>query len=249
MGFIEVLPAIGGMLYVTTLTVVGVRLLVLAARNRARPELYLGGALLIGTVAASIEGGGLALEPEVGPAVAGTMLMVGKLCGLVAGVLHLSFVRQVFRPAERWAGWLVVGLLSLSAAAFLGFASHGTFSTAEIPSRLFALEFIGRTGGSCWMAAEAVRYHGMMKRRLALGMADPIVTDRFRLWAGAALSSVVMLMASVPPVFLPPTEVLLLSLDAALLGLAGLAASAFYSLAFFPPATYRRRLMTAAPAA
>ena len=239
----ELVTAVGGSLYVATLTVVGVRLLILAARNRTLPEFYLGGALLVGgTLGASIEGSGLALEPEVGPAVAGTLLMVGKLCGLVAGALHLSFVWQVFRPGERWAAVLVVAMLSLSLGAFVGFALHGTFSSAEIPSHLFVLEFIGRIGGSVWMAAEAARYHGMMRRRLALGLADPVVTDRFRLWVGAAVSSVVMLMASVPPVFLPPTAVFLLSLDTAILGLAGLSAAVFYSLAFFPPAAYRRRL-------
>ncbi len=250
MSIIDLVPAVGGMLYVTTVTVIGVRLLVLAARNRGLPELCLGGALLIGgTLGGSIEGSGLALLPEVGPEVAGRLLMVGKLFGLAAGLLHLSFVRLVFRPGERWATALVVGLLTLSSAAFLGFAAHGTFTTAELPTGWLVLEFVGRAGGSCWMASEALHYHAKMKRRLALGLADPIVTDRFRLWAGAGISSFFMLAAALPPSFLPPTAVFWLSLDVALLGLAGLAASVFYSMAFFPPEAYRRRLVARASAA
>ena len=51
------------------------------------------------------------------------------------------------------------------------------------------------TGGServssLWGAAESLRYFSMMRRRAKLGLADPLVTNRFLLWGlgiGAAM--------------------------------------------------------------
>jgi hypothetical protein len=58
-----------------------------------------------------------------------------------------------------------------------------------------------------WMAVEALHYHGRMRRRMALGLADATVTDRFLLWgAGAAASAALVVALFVlwwPTIFLP----------------------------------------------
>lgn len=36
-----------------------------------------------------------------------------------------------------------------------------------------------------WGGLEALYYYGMLRKRMRLGMADPVVTDRFRLYGVA----------------------------------------------------------------
>jgi uncharacterized membrane protein len=80
-----------------------------------------------------------------------------------------------------------------------------------------------------------------MRRRSAIGLADPLVTDRFRLWAGGALSGLVMLLCSVPPQLLGRDHPLQ-GVSLLVLALMGLAATASYWFAFFPPDWYRSRV-------
>jgi len=40
-----------------------------------------------------------------------------------------------------------------------------------------------------WAGFESIRYYKMQSRRLLLGLADPIVTDRFRLWGLSMLAA------------------------------------------------------------
>ena len=53
---------------------------------------------------------------------------------------------------------------------------------------------------------EAGRYYLLMKRRTRLGLADPVVTDRFLLWTFAAACSFLMLTTSIAPIVLGRTH-------------------------------------------
>jgi hypothetical protein len=143
----------------------------------------------------------------------------------------------------------VAALLVCELVAFWGFAMHGTFASGELPPLWFCVELAGRVGISCWLVLEAYRYHGLMKRRLALGLADPVVANRFLLWFLAGISSIAVLFTSVAPIFLDPVrhETLLMT-GLLLFGAAGTITSALYWLTFFPPAAYQRRLQRAAEA-
>lgn len=238
-----ILQALAGILYLLTVTIVGWRLLMLARRTRQLPELLLGGALLIGgTLAGPLEGASAAVRAELGPAVAGKMLLAGKIAGLGALICHLTFIRHVFRPQQRWAGALVVLLCAFPVAALFGYAAHGAFGVEAIPTTWFWLDLSARLVGTVWLTIEGAIYYGMMKRRLRLGLAEPIVTNRFLLWTLAGALSAVILLTSVPPNFLDPaTQANLLALDLVVFSLAGIGISAFYFLVFLPPARYRRR--------
>jgi len=159
------------------------------------------------------------------------------------------FIWRVFRPEERWAGKLVGVLMACLLTAVGGFAMRGAFATAEIPILWFGLWVAGRVAASCWLSFEGFRYYGLMKRRLSLGLADPVVTNRFLLWAVAGVSGVVLLLTAVPPVFLDPVQdKALLVTDLFIFSAAGMIASVLYWLTFFPTAAYRRRLCRAAEA-
>jgi hypothetical protein len=88
-----------------------------------------------------------------------------------------------------------------------------------------------------WTAWEALRYHGLMRRRVRLGLADPAVCDRFLLWglmalfvtAGVLLNSVALALRIE---ILESPWILLASSST------GLAQAVLLVLAFAPPSAY-----------
>lgn len=247
----QALQAFAGMLYMLTMAILGCRLLYLAWRSRARPELYLGGSLIVGGVlGACLEAAGLAGARDLEPQVVAGLLLAGKCCGVLGVLCQALFVRSVFRPGVAWAGALTAGLVTWQIGCILGLAASGTFSTGVQPPFWIVIEFIGRVATPAWLVFEGARYYGMMKKRLALGLADPVVTDRFRLWAMGGLCGMVILTTSLPPSFVDPDRhEALLAVDMLIFAAAGVASCIYYGLTFFPPAAYRRRVERRAGAA
>jgi hypothetical protein len=82
---------------------------------------------------------------------------------------------------------------------------------------------------------------------MRLGLANPVVTNRFLLWVFAAFFGFVMVCTAVPPVVLGRTH-LLSHAALVLVGFAGLGSAVCNWLVFFPPAAYRRRVYARAEA-
>jgi hypothetical protein len=97
-----------------------------------------------------------------------------------------------------------------------------------------------------WTSWEALRYGRQMRRRLALGLADPVVVDRLLLWGGgvgvATLMSLTTGIARLRGVDLQATLA-----GAAFVGISGVIAAGSIYLAFFPPAAYARWVARRAP--
>jgi hypothetical protein len=244
------IQALGGSLYLLTAVIVGCRLLLLALRSRALPELLLGAGLVLGgVIGGPLEAAGLGTKGEIGPEMAGRLLLIGKLFGVVALACQLGFIWRVFRPHERWAAGLAGALLAFSLAGLWGHAVNGSFASAEISVFWFCVELVGRLGAPCWLVFEGYRYYRLMSRRLRLGLADPVVTNRFLLWTLAGVCAIAMFLTSVPPIFLDPDrDVLVLVADLLAFSACGVGVSVLYFLTFFPPVAYRRRLHKAAEA-
>ena len=241
MQHVLLMQSISGTIYLLTITVVGIRLLRLAHRNKGLPELLLGLSLLIGgTFGAPLEAGGLAMTTTAEPQLVGMMLLVGKLCGLVALVCQGVFIWKAFRPDAFWAPVIVGVCFTMSAAAVVGFWLHGTFATAQVPIFWFWIELAGRTGGSVWLVFEAVRYYRLMRKRMHLGLADPVLSNRFLLWAIAGGCGISMMLSAVPPVLYPSTTHWLMPWDLALFSACGIGFCIAYSLVFFPTQRYMR---------
>jgi hypothetical protein len=92
------------------------------------------------------------------------------------------------------------------------------------------------------VSLESLRYYGQMRRRRALGLADPVVTNRFLVWgAGEAVASLLVLGLFVATALDTETTISH-PLVRVLMTLAGLVNALVWWLSFMPPKAYLRRV-------
>jgi hypothetical protein len=228
--------------------VVGVRLLLLAQRSRGFPEFVLGLALLLQaglgyplSVAAPFTG---AREPLV-TGIAAAFSNAGCL-------LLYVFTAQVFHAGSRLA-WAAVG----AAAALLTVHAIGSaldlLAVVTPEQRLAAIHYwsawiLALSGGSWgWSGIESLRYHALLRRRVPLGLADPVVANRVLLWGLMGSTSLATVGIDTLLLYVggPLAQQVLLPLVTAL---AGLLVSVFLALAFMPPRAYLAALRSRAQA-
>jgi hypothetical protein len=245
----ETLAALGGGAFALASLVVGLRLLVLAVRSGELPEFGVGIALFLmgglGYPAAAVARGapGLGVLPRVA-------LEAGAMVCMVLGTAGIAlFNWRVFRPEERWAARGVAALCAALVASFTWqAAAPGFLAAAENRGAgLRALE--GLAGVAlAWAAIESTRYAARLQRRLALGLADPLVADRVRLWSVAIVAAQLLNGASqLAAAF--GRDIATWRYGGALIGPLGLAAALAMWLAFLPPARYRAFVLARARSA
>ncbi len=221
--------------------VVGVRLLALSRRTRALPECLIGAAFLFGGCfgypTLVVAGELLAKDPNSSYA-----LFFAGWGGLVAAALCLrSGWGRVCHPAlavARASG--VAGAVAL-AVSFVGLvlARSPGASVADNPWYLPGLALQG--GAYALNGWASARYHAMLRRRLPLGLADPVVVNRILLWSAGAWAITLQYVYSAGYVVMTGGRVAGGSATAIISSL-GLVAAGTMVLAFFPPASYRRRI-------
>lgn len=245
----QIVAGLAVLLFIVLGSVVGVRMLALARRTGERPELLMGiGFTLIcalGYPTSLLSGFGKGTIGEVSLAV-----WVGStLCTQIGIGSIWLFTAAVFRPGERWARLLTGTGLALLVASFTGTGFVLTTAPASAPCNAatrgwLLLGMLGYTGSFAWTAAEGLLQHRMAMRRLALGLADPVVANRFLLWGLFGVMATGINAASLTGVLLDrdPASSLVILLP---MGVLGAAASGAMYLAFFPPAWYVGRLRRA----
>jgi hypothetical protein len=234
------LAAFATLAFVIVSGVVGTRLLRLAWRSGAVPELALGVAF-VGVGAIGYPIGLLSVLPGMPELAARPLFAASQLATAIGSAAVFEFTRSVFRPDSRWAVGLVRGaalVLGFQAAFGVARAIEGDPAQFAVPDLGFSLRQALTAFSYAWTAAEALRYRGLLERRLALGLAEAEVVNRFLLWAiaggggaftGSFTMSVVSLTGAVP--FEDP-------LALAAVGLGGLVAALCTALAFTPPRAY-----------
>jgi hypothetical protein len=234
---------------------IGVRLLRLSRRTGARPELLLGGALglmggigyggLITLVLARGQILGTALEPWLP-----TMSAVAKGLHDTGVLFMIAFVLTVFRPTERWARALAGAFAGALVVGYVGHTVTGGYSEPRMQTSWYWLGFATIGTLPMWAAIESFLYRSAMRKRQALGLADPMVVNRFLLWGVANVFSVLAVWTvSLPSILRLAVDLQtnMAPLTLSLTALWGIGAIGSYWLAFFPPRWYARRV--AAPAA
>jgi hypothetical protein len=234
---------IGSILLCTVVgTLVGLKLLALASRSRKLPELAVGVGLF--SYAALSQPGLLATfalgeEASLGLRMA---LVALRIVAFYVTLLGLSvFTWQVFGAESRWRQALAaaIALTGLLSGCFLMWATWLKYS-AGVPSSAYAR--IGMMGHYVivfgWMSLESLHYHSQMRKRHALGLADPVVTNRFFVWgAGEGVASLLVLALTVLTVArgqINPGD----PISAWFVTLAGLVNTLVWWLTFIPPRAY-----------
>ena len=245
----ELVAAFGGGAFVLASLVLGVRLVWMARTTRGLPEFVLGfGLFLMGglgypLMAIAQQATGLGVNVRVG------MLVTQMLCTTIGMTGVTLFTRRVFRPGETWAAWAtpacLIGYLGLM---FAQAAGPGLPAVLEGSDAIwFRSSYVG-VAVMLWTGAESLRYHLMLRRRLALGLAEPAVVDRFRLWSVSmfAASSISMLGIMLRELF--GVAINGTTAGNLLVGPLGLLIALALWLAFLPPAAYLRRVERVAAA-
>ena len=221
---------------------VGFRLVRVWWRTRQVPEGCLGLGLVIITCSMPLSGVGrvptLALEPA------------GRICfslGLVATAISLSLIvffnYWVFRRSSRWARLLMWSLCMTLGAAVV-YMSAANFSGDSIT----AIKQTMRPGtvslmsaillSFLWGGAESFRYRAALRRRLELGLGDPVIVNRFLLW-GIANVTCSLLMIVIIGCVLSGMTILREPAPLVAIAAAGGSMSATWYLTFFAPQSYR----------
>jgi hypothetical protein len=247
MGVFASLALVATLLFIAASFAIGLRLLVMASRTRGLPEFTLGLALflIVGLgYPITLAGRALLLDGSA-ELTARALLPLGGVMMNVGWAAVWVFTWRVFRPEATWARALASGAI----AALLLFAGVSAARALVVEdSRLLVRPHTASTGtllvalaSYVWTAAESLRYRALLRRREALGLADPVVTNRFLLWGVVGIFSFLSLVGPTVAAIagVDTTENALVRLTTAV---AGMACSTALLLAFTPPRAYVRWL-------
>jgi hypothetical protein len=191
--------------------------------------------------------GTVSVEYQAGlpPSAIFAILTVGY-CASGAGLTTtLHFTRRVFRPgrglpfayatasgAAIWAGWL-------------GYVLSGDVAQGRFEGVWFWVMTSGMLTCNVWVAFEPCLYYAQLRRRVRLGLCEPIVADRVLLWGIGSVARAILVLAG--PIsarhMSTLTDTEKLSHGAVVLvmsSLLGLVTAGTYWLAFQPPRAYLR---------
>jgi hypothetical protein len=230
------------LLFILVGTAVGVRMLALARRTGGRPERLMGLGLVLvcalGYPGSLFSGFG---KGTIGEVSVPLWALASLLTQIGIGSIWL-FTGAVFRPGVPWAPALISAGVAAMVASYLGtgyvlLTAPADASCTDSTRGWLLVGMLGYAGSFLWSAVEGLLQRRMALRRLALGLADPVIVNRFLLWGLFGLMATGINLASATGVVLgvDPAQSLLVLLP---MGVLGAAASALMYLAFFPPAWY-----------
>ena len=228
---------------------VGTWLVRLSLRTGQQPELLVGVSILgLGPLGFAPIVIALAFL-DVSPAAATSLVAIGSAAMATGGACAAWFTVCVFHPssptAQRIGGTMVAGCLLLWATSGAG----GGFDLREGVSLPGQLNILLRAAILGWSSAESFRHWARLRKRLRLGLAEPVLTNRFALWGtatgGAAIGNLIAFASAMIDIrALAAGDLLNLTIS-----LIGFIATPCMFLAFSPPKAYRRYLRRREPEA
>ncbi len=233
---LDVLSAIGVAAFGVVSLTVGARLLLLAARTHALPELAIGIGFVVGVLLGFVPETLLYSTDLVPAAWQLPLTRLAEVSIRVCAAAIVVFTWRVFAPDAPYARAVVAILLGCMIASHVMAPYGDLHAETEAARRWVKLNFVARTAALLWGTIEAMRYWAASRRRAAIGLADPVVSNRFLLWS-VAMGAASFLMGSVllAPVFgLEASDIRWLLAES---GFGSLAAGAIW-LTFFPPKFY-----------
>jgi hypothetical protein len=205
---------IGGLAQIASIAsavFLGARLIRRGVRGRAAPELLLGthlllsigvGSLLLTISSVSVYDVGHYSERALyGLTFAGNAITI---LGLMAA---LWFNSTVFHAGQRVGRmFALAGCVAMWIGLALLFRSGALEAVVSYGRAYWPLAF-AMLAADVWVATEALHFRAQLRRRLALGLVEPLVVERLGLWATAAIAR--MGLVSIAPLtngLVPSTE-------------------------------------------
>jgi hypothetical protein len=236
--------------------VIGVRLVRLGVRSRG-PEIWLGayflGSAFLGTILSSTVYMSWADPMLALPDGLRSTLHAADLVATSAGLLGVQvFTWRVFRPRSERARLVVLASAAIAVLALIGVGATERFHVRVVNGPCYWLGYAVREAAIVWMAAESFLYFGRLRRRLRLGLVDPLLANRFLLWGiWAATVSVMNLSDPVARVgywwvtgttteWLPDVGRPMIAVTLIVTSALGAVTAATLFLTFFPTAGFRR---------
>jgi hypothetical protein len=222
---------------------VGVRLVALWWRNRELPELLIGlGVLGIGPIGFGCMTLGQIVHADHDTA-ARVIYAIGIFAASGGAFAKYIFNYTVYHPESEAVKHLVHGAGVALLVCFFGAWVTNGFLVIDNLGTSYVLRSVLQVGALLWGSIEALRYWRLMRRRTTLGLADPVVTNRFFMWgvgAGAAGVGTAVGVLAQMLIGRPPLEIPWVTLSSSM---HGLVAAVALSLAFLPSEAYRRLLV------
>jgi hypothetical protein len=240
------LVAVAMLLFVVSCSAVGVRLLWLAKTGGGRPALLCGNGFCL----IAMLGFPLGVVSGMGVARAGEVVLPLAAVGLLANMLGIScfylFTVSVFRPSALWAHTLAGAAIAGMAMACVANVANLALAQSTASSFEVTWGWTGVFNGICmlcfgWMGLEGMAEWWKSRRRLALGLSDPVVSNRLLMWGVFGLSTTLLCMVLLAVLLSrqPTSTSVVAQLAQAFFGLVSSGAA---TLAFFPPPAWLVRL-------
>jgi hypothetical protein len=166
---------------------VGVRLYALSRRTRQWPEFLIAATFLFWVLSYLFYDipYAIVLVDELVPAFCSYAALITLGVGNVA---FAFFIRSVFRPDARWATGLVAAIVVSIVAGVVGSAWVGDWEGIyPLANPWYWVECFGGFAPTVWMSVEGFAQYFKMRRRLKLGLCEPMACHRFLLWGAAGV--------------------------------------------------------------
>jgi hypothetical protein len=233
------LALVGGLAFAAVGLVVGIRLLALARRTRGLPEILIAVALLCGGLGVGFLRA-MALHAPLSEGLVIAAALAVHFCRGVTIYAIVVMIWRVFAPGRIWSSTLG-GILLLGVALVLIGEVREMRPPATTSHPLYWAWCGLLTVSFGWGSWEPLRYHAKLRRRMRLGLADPVVANRILLWGVASGCIAIQLPVVVAGMVLGGEDRIAPWALAVFSGLSCLAAATIW-LAFFPPASYLKRI-------
>jgi hypothetical protein len=236
----ETLAALGGGAFVLVSLAIGLRLMLLARRTGELPEFAVGSALFLlgglGYPAFSLARG----VPDLGVLSRVTLAAAGMAFTVLGSGGIAVFNWKVYRPDCPWTRRLVLVFGTALLAAFVWQAIRPGFLAAA-ENRGYGLHSLEWLTGAilAWASIESVSWAVKLRRRLRYGLADPLVVDRVKRFAGAILAAQILNHLSIAAAA-TGSDFVTWRYAGVVIFVLGLFAAFSMWLAFLPPHAYRR---------
>lgn len=254
-GLLEAVAAMGVLAWYGSSLYVGARLLHRGVRDANPPARWIGTYLFfamgLASILYSVAMARTVLADAPMTTIDRAMIALHFVAAVIANLALVTFTRRVFRSESRLASISAFVILAMLVIGSLG---HGitTRLDGSFASAYGALYLAGPVLANAWAATESLLYWGRMRKRVAVGLAEPLEADRFLLWGAGAGSAAILLFANsvqmqVASVLGTALPLPVRATSLVLLAVLGVVCAGSYLLAFLPPRWYVARLAARSP--